>query len=415
MQAAAVVVLNDFCHVQGGASKVALDEAIALAAAGLEVIFVGAVGPVAPELAGSGARVICLDQPELADSRHVAQAAVQALWNRRAHDVTRDLLAGLDPGRTVLHLHGYTKALTTTPMLAARRSGFARVCTLHDFFAACPNGALFDYRRQEPCTLTPLGARCMLCNCDKRHPAHKAYRVLRGIAQRGLARFPDTVEEYVTLSRRSADLLRPYLPAAARLHPLENIIDVPRAAPVEVADNTELAVLGRLDEEKGVLLAAEAARRAGLPITFIGDGPLRGAVEGPGVRVTGWLPAEAAVTALGTARCLLFPSLWYETYGLVVAEAAARGIPAIVSDISAASERVVDGETGWVFRSGDRESLARALAIVRDDATVRIAGRAAYDRFWACPSDRARHTRALLSIYQAVLERHSVRLKRASS
>lgn len=408
MTISTAVVLNDFCHVQGGASKVALDEAVALADAGIEVVFLGAVGPIAPALAASGARVICLGQPELADSKHAARAAVQALWNRRAYEEMRGLLKGLDRRRTVVHLHGYTKALTTTPMLAARRARFAAICTLHDFFSACPNGAFFDYRRQEPCMRTALGVRCMLYNCDKRHPAHKAYRVVRGITQRGLAHFPETVDDYITLSRRSAELLGAYLPAAARMHALENIIEVPRAPPVQVGGNRELAVLGRLDAEKGVLLAAEVARRAGLPIVFIGDGPLRGAVEALGARVTGWLPAEAALRALETARCLLFPSLWYETYGLVVSEAAARGIPAIVSDISAAAERVVHGETGWVFRSGDPDALAEALATLRDDATVSAAGRAAHERFWAAPPDRARHTRQLLDIYQAVLGRTDI-------
>ncbi len=400
-----VVVLNDFCHVQGGASKVALDEAAALAFAGLDVVFLGAVGPVEPALAASGARVICLDQPELADPRQAMRAAAQALWNWQAYGVMKGLLVGLDPRRTVVHLHGYTKALTTTPVLAARRAGFATVCTLHDFFAACPNGAFFDYRLQEPCRLTALGARCVLRNCDKRHRAHKAYRVLRGFAQRGLAGFPETVRDYITLSRRSADLLGPYLPATARAYPLENMIDVPREPPVAVGANRELAVLGRLDAEKGVLLAAKTARRAGLPITFIGEGPLRREVEALGARVTGWLPARGAWRALETARCLLFPSLWYETYGLVVSEAAARGVPAIVSDISAAAERVVEGKTGWAFRSGDAEDLARALSAVRDDGVVREAGRAAFERFWAAPPDRARHTRELLAIYRAVLAR----------
>ncbi len=64
---------------------------------------------------------------------------------------------------------------------------------------------------------------------------------------------------------------------------------------------------------------------------FIGDGPLR-PIEATGARVTGWLSAEDVQRELEHARCLVFPSLWYETYGLVVNEAAARGIPAIVSD-----------------------------------------------------------------------------------
>src|SRR5262249_25497922 len=147
------------------------------------------------------------------------------------------LLASLDPRHTVVHLHGYTKALTTTPVVAANSAGFAVVCTLHDFFAACPNGAFFDYRRQDICHRTALSASCMLTNCDKRHPAHKAYRVARGMAQRHIAQFPALVRDYITLSARSAELLRPYLPTNARFHPLSNIIDMTCEQPVDVGAN----------------------------------------------------------------------------------------------------------------------------------------------------------------------------------
>ncbi len=397
-----VVVLNDFCHVQGGASRVAIDEAVALRSAGLDVTFLGAVGPVEPVLSAAGIRTICLRQPQLLDANRRPGSLLQALWNRPAYRATQSLLETLEPRHTVVHLHGYTKALTTTPALAASRAGFAVVCTLHDFFAACPNGAFFDYRRQRPCTLHALSASCMLTNCDKRHPAHKAYRVARGIAQRHAAHFPATVRDYITLSEQSARLLRPYLPADARFHSLSNIIDAARMPPVDAGANRHLVAVGRLDAEKGVLLAAHAARRAGLPIVFVGDGPLRTEIEAIGARVTGWLDADEVRREVEQARCLVFPSLWYETFGLVVDEAAARGIPAIVSDVSAPAERVIDGETGWIYPSGDIDALLRCLHLACDDA-VRAAGLAAYRRYWSDPSDPSRHARQLAAIYEAAL------------
>jgi glycosyltransferase involved in cell wall biosynthesis len=166
-----------------------------------------------------------------------------------------------------------------------------------------------------------------------------------------------------------------------------------------------LLVLGRLDAEKGVTLAAAAAQRAGVPIVFAGDGPLRAAMQASGAAVTGWLDNTGVAQALSHARCLVFPSRWYETFGLVVEEAAARGVPAIVSDISAAAERVEDGVTGWIFRSGDLEDLARCMRGVQDDARVAAAGAAAYARFWADPPDAQRHVRDLLAIYDAVVAR----------
>ena len=210
MSVDSVVILNDFCHVQGGASRVAIDEAVALRASGLNVIFLGAVGPVCKELRDTGVCVLCLNQPELSEVRKHPTVAVQALWNNTARRALGSILSGMSPRRTIVHLHGYTKALTTAPVLAARQAGFPTVCTLHDFFAACPNGAFYDYRREEPCRLQALSTACMLTACDKRHPAHKAFRVARGLAQKHLARFPFTVRDYITLSEQSADLLRPY-------------------------------------------------------------------------------------------------------------------------------------------------------------------------------------------------------------
>ncbi len=63
------------------------------------------------------------------------------------------------------------------------------------------------------------------------------------------------------------------------------------------------------------------------------------------------------------------------------------------------------GATGWVFRSGDIGDLLDAIEITRNDTAVSAAGRAAYERFWAEPPDRARHTDALVSIYDRVMAR----------
>ena len=403
-----VVVLNDYCRVQGGASKVAIDEAVALAAGGLRVVFLGAVGPVGAALRAAAIEVVCLDQPELVDVTRRPGVAWQGLYNARARAAVADVLRGCRRDSTVVHLHGYTKALTAGPAQSASRLGFATVCTLHDFFAACPNGAFYDYRQEGVCHRTALGAACLSTNCDKRQVAHKAYRVLRTLSQRHVSRFPATVHNYITLSHGSAELLRPYLPATARFHPLENIIEAEPAAAVAVAANRELVVVGRLDTEKGVELAAHAARAAGLPITFVGEGPLRPALEAAGARVTGWVTPNEVQSWLRRARVLLFPSRWYETYGLVVSEAAALGVPAIVSDVSAAAERVEDGVTGWRFRSGDADDLLRCVAAAGNDGAVAAAGRAAHARFWANPPTSERHVAGLRSIYDTILARRQL-------
>jgi len=91
------------------------------------------------------------------------------------------------------------------------------------------------------------------------------------------------------------------------------------------------------------------------------------------------------------ASLLVFPSVWYETFGLTILEAAALGTPAIVSDIGGQVSLVEDGATGYTFRSGSAESLAETLAkALADPERLAEMGRHARTRFLAgdCPPQR---------------------------
>lgn len=404
MSPRSAVILNSFCHVQGGASRVAIDEAVGLARSGVAVTFVGAVGPVSEELSAAGLRVVCLGQPQMSDGPGNPKVAIQGLWNVAAYEAMKAVLRECDSQDTVVHLHGFTQGLSSSPVRCALRRGFRVVCTLHEYVTACPNGAFFDYVSQSSCGRRPLSMQCLTRNCDKRLYIHKAYRVLRTGVQRSLGGLPGGVMHFIGLSRRSVEMLRPYLPREARIFFLDNPVEVPRAPPIDVARNRVVIAIGRLDPEKGIEVLIEASQLSGTEVLFVGDGPLRALAESSGTcRVTGWLPRDQVLAALEAARCLAFPSLWCETFGLSVSEAAARGVPAIVSDISGTAERIEHNVTGWRVRTGDAADLARSFDTIRDDALVASVGKAAYERFWSAPPTRERHTEELLRIYEQTL------------
>jgi glycosyltransferase involved in cell wall biosynthesis len=399
-----VIVLNDFCYVQGGASRVAIDEALGLARSGVKVTFVGGVGPVCDELRDAALTVVDLDQSELSSFRGNPSVAFQGLWNQAAYNSVKTLLGDATKDPCIVHVHGYTKSLSSSPIRAAIERKTKVICTLHDFFAACPTGAFFNFVENKVCPLRALSASCITTNCDKRNYSQKLYRVARSLAQRHFGGFPAGVTDYIALSNKSLSVLRPYLPAEATVRFLANPVDVVWKKPVDVALNAGVVAVGRLDSEKGTAVLVDAARQTGTRVTFIGDGPWRQYAERyAGCKVTGWLSREEVRAQLEYARCLVFPSLWYETFGLVVEEAAARGIPCIVSDVSAASERVVHGITGWHVRAGDPDELARALEVIKDDGVIGAAGVAAFERYWQKPLTLARHTADLTEIYRDVL------------
>jgi glycosyltransferase involved in cell wall biosynthesis len=359
---------------------------------------------VCDELLHAPLRTLCLSQRDLISAEGRPGVIVQGLWNVVAYRRLSTLLQRFEPSRTIVHLHGFTKALSASPVRCALNAGFKVLCTMHDFFVACPNGAFFNYVSSKPCPLRALSLDCIRTNCDKRHYVHKLYRVARAVVQVHLGHLPPGVKNYIGLSRRSAELMRPYLPADSQIHMVANPVEVRKSPPVDVGRNSGIVAVGRLDEEKGIRILLQAARESGVRLTLVGDGPLRAYAEASGVcRVTGWISREAVLAELEVARCLVFPSLCYETYGLSVDEAAARGIPAIVSDITAAAERVEDQVTGWHVRAGDVGDLVRCFNIVSSDGNVRPAGRAAYERWWADPSTRDKHVTRLMEVYRDML------------
>jgi glycosyltransferase involved in cell wall biosynthesis len=106
----------------------------------------------------------------------------------------------------------------------------------------------------------------------------------------------------------------------------------------------------------------------------IGDGPLRAEAEARAARdssiqVKGQLPWAEGMEVLRAARVAVVPARSYETFGLVVVEAFAHGVPVVASRLGALAELVDDGETGALTEPGDSDSLRKALGLVSDPLT----------------------------------------------
>ena len=95
---------------------------------------------------------------------------------------------------------------------------------------------------------------------------------------------------------------------------------------------------------------------------------------------SGTMSGPEALTAFYRgARALVVPSLWFETFALVAAEAMAQGVPVIASRIGALRDTVREGETGLHFTTGDAADLATTMRRLWDDpALCRQLGAAAH-------------------------------------
>jgi glycosyltransferase involved in cell wall biosynthesis len=405
-----IVIINDNAHINGGAAKIAVMNAHDLAERGHRVFFLCALLPVAPELKGHpNITVVCSEQYEIIADSSRTRAFLQGWWNVKAERLAKELFTSLDPTNTVVHLHTWAKALSSSVTRAAIDRGFRMVCTLHDFMLVCPTGTLFNHPEQKICHLTPMSASCVRCQCDARSYPQKLWRVGRQVIQTRFGLIPYGISDFIAHSELVSEVMRPHLPEGSEIHAVPSYIEGAKTEPSSPAEQQRFAYLGRLVREKGVLMLARCAAAERLPVVFVGSGELAGEVMeiNPEATVTGWVSREQSVQYLRSSRALVFPSLWYETLGLVVLEAAANGIPSIVPDTSAAREIVINGVTGLHFRGGDEQDLRAKMRQLRDPHVAAKLGLAAYDLFWSqgAASPNA-HVYALEGVYRTALQRN---------
>jgi glycosyltransferase involved in cell wall biosynthesis len=400
-----VIVVNDFAAITGGSDRVALAEAAGLARRGHRVTLIAGHGEPEGELVEAGVAVRSTRQHSTLADPNRLRAASRGVWNRRAAALVAEVAAVADPRTTVVHIHGFTKVLSASVVRAAVDAGIPTVATLHDYFVSCPNGGFFNYQSDEICRLTPLSPRCIATNCDMRAYSHKLWRLARLAVQRSAGAMPSGVSHLIVPSRFAGAIVAPFLPAA-RLHVLPNPVPGRQMAAVDASQNGAFAFVGRLGRDKGPVLFARAARQAQVPAVFVGSGEEAESIRraNPTAELTGWLSPDRVHAVIRQARAVVNASLWYETQGLSPLEAAAHGVPAIVSDVGVLREVVDDDETGLWFHGGDVDDLAEKLAALwRDPQRARRLGDAAYQRFWSGGWDLPTHLERLEGIYAAAL------------
>jgi len=153
------------------------------------------------------------------------------------------------------------------------------------------------------------------------------------------------------------------------------------AEPADLGEGTKLLFVGRLDERKGfpVAVAAfgrSATERPTLRLIVVGDGPERAATEvlAPDVR--------ARVTMLGAVPNVDLPpferacdvylgtSVGGESFGIVLVEAMAAGLPVVASDVPGYDEVMTDGVEGFLVPPRDPAAIAAAVETILDDPAL---------------------------------------------
>lgn len=355
------------------------------------------------------------DEIESWSAGRKATLPARVVWNPDTRRDLRRLLVSARPD--VVHLHNTFPLLSASVLRACRDARVPVVATIHNYKLACASG---DYFR--------AGAVCHACGSAPGRGQlkgsalpgllHGCYRGSR-VATAPVALSIDLhrtawrsqISAYVFISAAQRDLLSGLGLPSERVFVKYNLI--PRRLIVEHADRQPVVMYaGRLDEAKGapLLMAAwdrylASRARPALRLIIAGSGPLEArvaewAASRPSVELTGLVDRARCIALMATARAILLPSTWEETFGLTAVEAMAVSTPPIAAAHGSFPELISSGTDGVLFPAGDPGALAEALADAESDPEryLKLGARArdTYERRF----NPERNLRELEDIYQ---------------
>ncbi|QFU89485.1 glycosyltransferase [Amycolatopsis sp. YIM 10] len=284
-------------------------------------------------------------------------------WNRAVRAELARLLR--DDRPDVVHIHNTFPLLSPSVLAACADAGVPVVATLHNYTQICAPGTL--YRDGHVCT-----------DCARRAPIpavrHGCYRG-SALATVPMAaslvlnrkRWWTGVSRFFCISAAQREILVAAGMPAERLVVKHNYVDDPGKTRTGAGEH--VLFLGRITAEKGAGLLMDAWDRLGgigLPLVIAGSGPMQDEVarwaDGrDDVSYLGLRSKEECRDLIARSNTVVAPSTWLETFGLVIVEAMAAGVPAVAAAHGAFGELVDDGVTGLLHEPGNADSLAARL------------------------------------------------------
>jgi glycosyltransferase involved in cell wall biosynthesis len=319
------------------------------------------------------------------------KVGLRAVWSRKSFIHFMQFLETCKP--EIVHFHNTFPLISPSAYNACREYNVPVVQTLHNYRLICPTATFFrDGRVCEDCLgkFLPWPGIWHACYRDSR-PATAAVALMLTI-QKALGRWSENADIYIALTEFARDRFIQGGFQASRLMIKPNYFDYKGKAGSGGGGYALFA--GRLMADKGVDVMLRAWEVDNLPwnLKIAGDGPLRAQVERriencPNVEYLGSVNQSEIIELMQSAEVLVVPSLWYEGFPRVIAEAYSIGLPVVVSNLGSLSTIVKHHETGMHFPAGDHVALRDSICRLASNPTLlrsmKLEARKAYEAYFS--------------------------------
>jgi glycosyltransferase involved in cell wall biosynthesis len=275
----------------------------------------------------------------------------------------------------VAHVRNIYHHLSPSILWELKTRGVPVIYHLNDFKLICPSYNLVSH-----------GTACERCRdgkfwnvvhegCYSGGPARSAMLAAEAYFHQWIATYEKCLDLILAPSQFARDKLIENGWNRTRIEVLSHFQSCPLEKTTYPGRSAPILYFGRLSAEKGVHDLLVAMQKLGqVRLLIAGDGPERQHLETlarnlklDNVTFVGHVTGRALETLIADSQFTIFPSRAYETFGKSILESYAQGRAVIASDLGSRRELVQHGVTGFLYRVGNIDDLARAISVLHDD------------------------------------------------
>jgi len=332
-----------------------------------------------------------------------ARAFVNGIYSISSRREMRRHLAEQRPD--LVHIHNLYPFISPSILPECRAAGVPVVMTVHNYRLICPNG--LHMVRGQVCLKCAGGheIQCIVNRCEESLAKCVGYAARNWFARKARF-FLDNVTMYAALTAFQRERL------IQDGYPADRIVVIPNAVTTDGERNLDdigsyLGFVGRVSPEKNVGAIVTAARHLEhVPFKIAGSlERMPDLAYGASSNIE-WLGhvEQGMSDFYAKARAILLPSLWFEGFPMVLAEAMLHAKPVICSRIGGLPEIVEDGVTGLLVEPQDTDGFIDRIRYLWERPELcRKMGRVGREKVLREYTPQ-RYYERLIAVYQAARE-----------
>lgn len=408
-----ILLVHKFWRKTGGAENYFQDTAAILRANGHEVKFFTTDFPAAnssdvfvrDENVVFGAYQNYLDGSILKKLTSVPEI----IYSKKNKALFENLLDSFHPD--IVHVFALFTTITPSILDACRERNIPAVMSCNDYKHICPNYRLFHHGKIcEACQGNKF-YNAALKNCCKHSLGVSVVSAVESYVHHFSGVVKNNISAFLFESIFMLEKTKEFWGNKHRYDFVGKPFDVKQFAPSAQNKNYVLYA-GRLSDEKGVDVLIKAMQyNNDIPLVIAGSGPeeeklkqLVSSLQLTKISFKGNVQADEMKQLMSNCSFVVIPSVWYENFPYVLAEAYAYGKPVIGSNMGGIPEYIIEGETGMVYNAyNERELSEKINSLFTDKISIIAMGKNARhfseDQLNAC-----KFYERLLSVYTSIIK-----------